>query len=92
MLQRDWTLNTARPRVEHLREFLGGWPVGTITADAVRQYQLFRRKQGAEAATLRPITAESRGACPSRRSIRSTPPERTKNGWLVVPARASIDS
>ena len=27
MLQRYRTMNTARPRVEHLREFLGGWPV-----------------------------------------------------------------
>ena len=52
VLQRYRTLNTARPRVEHLRDFLGGWPVETITADAVRQYQLFRRKQGAEAATI----------------------------------------
>ena len=52
VLQRYRTLNTARPRVEHLRAFLGGWPAETITADAVRQYQLFRRKQGAEAATI----------------------------------------
>jgi integrase len=52
VLQRYRTLSTARPRVEHLRAFLGGWPVETITADAVRQYQLFRRTQGAEAATI----------------------------------------
>jgi integrase len=51
-LQRYRTMNTARPRVEHLREFLGGWPVETITADAVRRYQLSRRTQGAEAATI----------------------------------------
>ena len=44
--------NTARPRVEHLRSFFGGWPVEAITADAVRRYQLYRRKQGAEAATI----------------------------------------
>src|SRR2546425_8116605 len=51
VLQRYRTMNTARPRVEHLRSFLGGWPVEAITADAVRRYQLHRRKQGAEAAT-----------------------------------------
>ncbi len=52
VLQRYRTMNTARPRVEHLREFLGGWAVDTITADAVRRYQLYRRKHGAEAATI----------------------------------------
>jgi integrase len=46
------TMNTARPRVEHLREFFGGWAVEAITADAVRQYQLHRRRQRAEAATI----------------------------------------
>src|SRR5437016_513754 len=51
-LQRYRTMNTARPRVEHLRTFLGGWAVEAITADAVRCYQLHRRKQGAEAATI----------------------------------------
>jgi integrase len=51
VLQRYRTLSTARPRVEHLREFFGGWQAETITADAVRRYQLHRRKQGAEAAT-----------------------------------------
>ena len=34
-----------------MREFFGGWLAETITADAVRRYQLHRRKQGAEAAT-----------------------------------------
>ena len=52
VLQRYRTLATARPRVEHLREFFGGWAVETITADSVRNYQLCRRKQGAEAATV----------------------------------------
>ena len=52
VLQRYRTMSTARPRVEHLREFLGGWPVEAITADAVRRYQLHRREQGAEAATI----------------------------------------
>src|SRR5216684_1119406 len=52
VLQRYRTMNTARPRVEHLRGLLGGWAVEAITADAVRRYQLYRRKQGAEAATI----------------------------------------
>lgn len=52
VLQRYRTLNTARPRVEHLRGFLGGWAVETITADAVRRYQLYCRRAGAEAATI----------------------------------------
>jgi integrase len=51
-LQRYRTMNTARPRVEHLREVFGGWTAATITADAVRRYQLHRRRQGAEAATI----------------------------------------
>ena len=51
-LQRYRTMNTARPRVEHLRSFMGGWAVAALTADAVRPYQLYRRKQGAEAATI----------------------------------------
>jgi integrase len=52
VLQRYRTLTTARARVEHLREFLGGWAVDAMTADAIRRYQLHRRKQGAEAATI----------------------------------------
>jgi integrase len=52
VLQRYRTLSTARPRVEHLRGFFGGWAVGAITADSVRNYQLSRRKRGAEAATI----------------------------------------
>ena len=52
VLQRYRTLTTARARVEHLREFLGGWTVETITADAVRQYQMHRRTQGSEASTI----------------------------------------
>jgi integrase len=52
VLQRYRTLSTARPRVEHLREFFGGWRAERITADSVRRYQLHRRKQGAEAATI----------------------------------------
>ena len=50
-LQRYRTMTTARARVEHLREFFGGWAVEALTADAVRRYQLHRRTQGAEAAT-----------------------------------------
>jgi integrase len=52
LLQRYRTLSTARPRVEHLREVFGGWRTERITADAVRRYQLHRRKHGAEAATI----------------------------------------
>jgi integrase len=52
VLQRYRTLNTARPRVEHLRGFFGGWPAEKITADSIRDYQLHRREQGAEAATI----------------------------------------
>src|SRR6187549_3134237 len=32
--------------------FFGGWAVEAITADSVREYQLHRRKQHAEAATI----------------------------------------
>ena len=52
VLQQYRTLSTARPRVEHLREFFGGWRAEAITADSVRTYQLYRRKQGAQAATI----------------------------------------
>ena len=52
VLQRYRTLSTARARVEHLREFFGSWLVQAITADAARQYQMHRRKQGAESATI----------------------------------------
>jgi integrase len=52
VMQRYHSLNTARPRVDHVREVFGGWPAETITADAVRRYQLHRRRQGAEAATI----------------------------------------
>jgi integrase len=52
VLQRYHSLNTARPRVEHLRECFGGWSVEAITADSIRRYQLQRREQGAEAATI----------------------------------------
>jgi integrase len=51
-LQRYRSLTTARARVEHLRGFFGGSPVGEMTADRVRSYQLHRRKQGFEAATI----------------------------------------
>jgi Phage integrase, N-terminal SAM-like domain len=51
-LQRYRTMNTPRGRVEHLRGVFGGWPVDALTADAVRRYQLSRRHQGAEAATI----------------------------------------
>ena len=51
-LQRYRSLTTARARVEHLRGFFGGWASEAITADAVRQYQLHRRTQGMETATI----------------------------------------
>ncbi len=51
-LQRYRTLTTARGRVGHLHDFFGGWPVESVTANAVRTYQLRRRREGAEAATV----------------------------------------
>ena len=52
VLQQYRTLNSIRARVEYLRAVFGGWPAETITTDAVRQYQLHRRAQGAAAATI----------------------------------------
>src|SRR4030095_13459383 len=52
VLQQYRTLNIARPRVEHLREFFGGASAEAITADSIRNYQLRRRNQGAQAATI----------------------------------------
>lgn len=52
VLQRYRTLTTARARVEHLRAFFGDWPVERITSDSVRSYQMHRRKQRVEAATV----------------------------------------
>lgn len=52
LLQRYRTVTTARARVEHLRSFFGGWPTETIIADQIRNYQLYRHQQGAEAATV----------------------------------------
>jgi integrase len=52
LLQRYRSLSTARGRVEHLRATFGGWAAEAITADQVRSYQLARRKEGAEAATI----------------------------------------
>lgn len=52
VLQQYRTLNSARPRVEHLRAFFGGWSAERIQADAIRSYQLQRRKVGAAAATI----------------------------------------
>ena len=45
-------MNTARVRVEHLRDFFGGWRADAITTDSVRNYQRARREHGAEAATI----------------------------------------
>jgi integrase len=52
LLQRYRTLTTARARVEHLRGFFGGWGADAIRPDSVRNYQMHRRRQGAEAATV----------------------------------------
>jgi integrase len=52
VLQRYRTLNTTRAHAEHLREFFGGWSAESTTADSVRDYQLYRRRQGTEAATI----------------------------------------
>ena len=63
VLQRYRTLTTARARVEHLRQVFGGWPVEAITADAVRRYQLARRAQKAEAATINRETSALSRMC-----------------------------
>lgn len=52
VLQQYRTLNSIRPRVEYLRASFGGWPAEAVTTDAVRQYQLHRRGQGAAVATV----------------------------------------
>jgi hypothetical protein len=67
VLQRYRTMSAARPRVEHLRGFFGGWGAEAMTADSVRD-QLYRRKRAAEAATIivrRPPSA----ACFNWRSV-----------------------
>ena len=50
--QRYRSLTTARARVEHLRSFFGGALAEAITADRMRDYQLRRRTQSFEAATI----------------------------------------
>ena len=52
VLQRYKALTTARARIEHLRQTFGGRLALTINANDVRSYQLHRRKEGAEAATI----------------------------------------
>jgi integrase len=52
VLQRYRALTTARARVEHLRRTFGGRLAETITADHIRSYQLLRRSEGVEAATV----------------------------------------
>ena len=51
-LQRYRSMNTAKPRVGHLGGFFGTWTADAITGDAIRQYQLQRRQQGAESSTI----------------------------------------
>jgi len=52
VLQRYHALSTARARVDHLRTFFAGQAAEVITADRIRSYQLHRRQQGAQAATV----------------------------------------
>ena len=51
-LQRYRSMNTAKPRVGHLRDFFDAWAADAITGDAIRQYQLHRRKENAESGTI----------------------------------------
>lgn len=43
-IQHYRSMSTAKPRVGHLREFLGGRPTDAITADAARRYELQPRR------------------------------------------------
>jgi len=52
VLQRYRSMSTAKPRVGHLRAVFGTATTDDITGDAVRRYQLRRRADGAEAATI----------------------------------------
>ncbi len=52
VLQQYRTLNSARARVEHLRTFFGSWTAERIQTDAIRNYQLQRRKDGVASATV----------------------------------------
>ena len=51
-LQRYRSMSTAKPRVGHLRGWFGGWLVTDISSNSIRQYQLWRREQGADSATI----------------------------------------
>jgi integrase len=51
-LQRYRSMSTAKPRVGHLRGWFGGWLVTDISPNSIRQYQLWRRENGAESATI----------------------------------------
>jgi integrase len=51
-LQRYRSMNTAKPRVGHLRGFFDGSLANAITTESIRHYQRHRREQGAEAATI----------------------------------------
>ena len=51
-LQRYRSIATAKPRVAHLRGWFGGWQASSITSDSIREYQLARRAEGAESATI----------------------------------------
>ena len=45
-LQRYRSMNTAKPRVGHLRGFFDGWLATAITTESNRQYQRHRRERG----------------------------------------------
>ena len=51
-LQRYRSMNTAKPRVGHLRTFFEGWLAEAITTESIRQYQRSRRDHDAAAATI----------------------------------------
>jgi len=51
-LQRYRSMSTAKPRVGHLRGWFGGWLVTDISSNSIRQYQLSRRAEGVESATI----------------------------------------
>src|SRR5262245_8796627 len=46
------SITCLKPRIAHLRSFFGTYHVREITNDAIRQYQTFRRSQGASAASV----------------------------------------
>jgi hypothetical protein len=78
--QRYRSLNTAKGRVAHLRRTFGGREVGAITTDAIRQYQLRRRGEAAETATI------NRETSALSRMLRLPPRIRTCSTSRTTPA------